>query len=53
MKFIGSRVTIPETTGPIKIMPIYAEDTVKDQNELSEMPKHFNQSESVLCSDYD
>lgn len=32
-------------------MPVHAEDTVKDQNELSEL-KHFKQSESVLCSGY-
>lgn len=48
MRFIGSFVTMPETTRPIKIMPIH----VKDKNELSEMLKHCKQSESVLCSDY-
>lgn len=52
MRFIGSFVTMPETTGPIKIMPIHVKDSVKDKNELSEMLKHCKQSESVLCSDY-
>lgn len=52
MRFIGSFVTMPETTQPIKIMPILAKDTVKTKNELSEMLKHCKQSESMLCSDY-
>lgn len=37
MRFIGSSVTMSETTGPIKIMPIHIKDTIKDKNELSKM----------------
>lgn len=48
MRFIGSFVTTPETTRPIKIMPIHIEDTVKDKNELSEMLKHCKQSECAV-----